>query len=266
MLSMCAVGVYKIFFAAEKSEKPNEESISYRSKQIAENGRRAKRARTRVLERKVREKAEKPRLLDLNDEEEAKLNAYSRKILSDLQEALDSENFGKVRSLVRKMLEIPPDPKFGAEGVSKLLRRSAVEAMGWFGAKGIPELAGLLADADPDIAQSAFDQFDLALQDITLSDYERADIISLAAKALTDVDGLEMLFMEINNMRNSVAAGLLVDICLNGTEAAKGLMPDQIEFVTGEDNIVSVEDIENWLKNNPDGPDDDDLYGGFDDT
>lgn len=42
-------------------------------------------------------------------------------------------------------------------------------------------------------------------------------------------------------------------------------MPEQIEFFTGEDNLSTVEDVENWLQNNPDGPDDDDLYGGFKD-
>lgn len=73
------------------------------------------------------------------------------------------------------------------------------------------------------------------------------------------------MFMEINNMRHSVGASLLVEICLNGTETAKALMPEQIEFFTGEDNLVTVEDVEKWLENNPDGPDDDDLYGGFDD-
>lgn len=205
---------------------------------------------------------EKPAVLELEDDEERLLNDFSRQILRDLQAALDTENREKVSKLVMKMLEIPPDPKFGKNGVDRVLRRRAVEALGWFGASALPELVGMLADADPEIVQSTFDQFTLALEDISLSDYERADIVAMASKVLTDRDNLEMLFMEINNMRHSVGAGVLVEICLDGTAPAKDLMPEVIEFFTGEDNIVTIEDLEKWLQENPDGEDDDDLYGG----
>lgn len=211
---------------------------------------------------RVREEREKPAILNLAPDEEDLLTEYSKAMLMELQKALDSENFFKVRELVAKMLEIPPDPMFGADGVAAILRRKAVDALGWFGAEGLPMLAAMLGDADPDIAQATFDQFQLALEDISLSDYDRADIIYMASKVLTNVDDLEMLFMEINNMRHSVGAGLLVSICQEGTDAAKGLMPDAIEFFTGEDNLQTVEDVQDWLDENPDGPDDDDLYGG----
>lgn len=223
---------------------------------------RARREAARAGKTAVRIEREKPKILELEDDEEAKLNDFSRKILQDLQAALDSENFSRVSKLVAKMLEIPPDPKFGKDGVAALLRRKAVEALGWFGAQALPELVGMLGDADPEIVQSTFDQFSLALEDISLSDYERADIVVMAAKVLKNTDDLEMLLMEINNMRHSVGAGALVEICLEGTDAAKALMPDTIEFFTGEDNIVTIEDMERWLAENPDGEDDDDLYGG----
>lgn len=210
----------------------------------------------------VETKREKPKMLDLEEEEEAKLNDFSRKVLRELQAALDAENFAAVSRLAQKMMEIPPDPMFGADGVDSLLRRKAVEALGWFGGRALPELVGMLGDADPDIVQATFDQFTLALEDISLSDYERADIVVMASKVLTNVEDLEMLFMEINNMRHSVGADALVQICLEGTEQAKSLMPDAIEFFTGEDNLVSVEDVEKWLKENPDDEYDDDLYGG----
>lgn len=216
----------------------------------------------KLSEMVARGEREKPKIMSVDEEEESKLNDFSRKVLQELQLALDSENFDRVSKLVTKMLEIPPDPKFGKEGVATLLRRKAVEALGWFGAKAMPELVGMLGDADPEIVQATFDQFSLALEDISLSDYERADIIVMASKVLTNSDDLEMLLMEINNMRHSVGAGALVEICLEGTDAAKRMMPDAIEFFTGEDNLTTVDDIENWLKENPDGEDDDDFYGG----
>ena len=67
--------------------------------------------------------------------------------------------------------------------------------------------------------------------------------------------------MEVNNMRHSVGAGVLCQIALDGTDAAKAQMPEAIEFFTGEDNIMTVEDLQAWLDQNPDSPDDEDLYG-----
>ena len=96
------------------------------------------------------------------------------------------------------------------------------------------------------------------------SDRERAKIVSLASTVLTDTDALEQIFMEISNMRNSVAANTIFTICQDGTPEAKRLIVDTMEFVTGEDNIKTVEDLERWLTENPDGPDDEDLYGPMD--
>lgn len=262
-----AVGLY-FQLGGQSDERVADDDASVRSRLIREQRNagkarvRQKRETARFNNAAARIEREKPKILKLEDDEEAKLNDFSRKILQDLQDALDSENFSRVSKLVAKMLEIPPDPKFGKDGVAALLRRKAVEALGWFGAKAMPELVGMLADADPEIVQATFDQFSLALEDISLSDYERADIVVMAAKVLKNSDDLEMLLMEINNMRHSVGAGALVEICLEGTDAAKMLMPEAIEFFTGEDNLKTVEDVEKWLAENPDGEDDDDLYGG----
>ena len=257
-----------LFWQRRAAEKPVEPPAGSRSAFTAaqaksERQKGIERARARRTARKVEPSArEKPALLELAEDDEAKLNEFSRQILRELQEALDSEDFAVVSRLVKKMLEIPPDPKFGAEGVHELLRRKGVEALGWFGSQAMPELVGMLADTDPEIREATFDQFSLALEDISLSDYERADIVAMAAKVLHDVDNLEMLLMEVNNMRHSVGAGTLVEICLEGTPEAQSLMPEAIEFFTGEDSLQTVEDVERWLAENPDGPDDDDLYGG----
>ena len=261
-LVAAAIWMYSVFSYSEEEMKTDAAMVKAQLIQEKRNARIEKERKKRSQRQVTAEKREKPRILELNDDEEAKLNDFSRKVLQELQEALDNENFAVVSRLVQKMMEIPPDPMFGAEGVDKLLRRKAVAALGWFGAQALPELVGMLADADPEIVQATFDQFSLALEDISLSDYERADIVVMASKVLTNTDDLEILFMEINNMRHSVGADALVQICLEGTEASQSLMPEAIEFFTGEDNLVTVEDVENWLQENPDDEYDDDLYGG----
>jgi HEAT repeat protein len=153
-----------------------------------------------------------------------------------------------------------------ANGLPVYLRRKLVEALGWFGAEGMPEIVDFLGDENSEVAEAAIEQFELALEDITLGDRARAEIVAMASKALHDRDALERIFMEISNMRNSVAVPVLVDICKNGTDEARELSPETISFVTGTDEgeIVTVDDIQKWLGENPDGEDDEDLYGPMD--
>ncbi len=207
----------------------------------------------------------KPDVLNLDDEEQLELTELSKKVLAALQAALDDEDFGRIQSILAM---VKGSPKGGlskkSEGMPVFMRKKMIEAVGWFGAQSLPELVEFLGDADPDVAEAAASQFELALEDISLGDKDRAQIVSLASKAIHDSDSLERIFMEISNMRNSVAAQTLVDICQQGTEEARALMPETIEFVTGEENITTVEGLQQWLDANPDGEYDDDLYGPMD--
>ena len=206
----------------------------------------------------------KPSML-LDDEEEKELTELARKVLASLQTALDNEDFDQIRQIL-EMVQNASKGSLGrhSEGMPVALKKKMIEAISWFGAQGLPELIGFIADADEDVAQMALDQFEQALSDISLGDRERARIVSMASTVLTDTDALEQIFMEIANMRNSVAANTIFTICQDGTPEAKRLIVDTMEFVTGEDNIKTVEDLERWLTENPDGPDDEDLYGPMD--
>ena len=208
---------------------------------------------------------EKPKMLELDDEEMGELTDLAKKLLLSLQAALDAEDFAQIQSIIA-MIENSPKGVLSKSsvGIPVYMRRKLVEALGWFGAEGMPEIVDFLGDENPEVAEAAMDQFELALEDVSLGDRAKAEIVIMASKVLHDGDALERIFMEISNMRNSVAAETLVQICANGTEEAKALMPDTIGFVTGEDGIVTVEDLEKWLAANPDGEYDDDLYGPMD--
>ena len=208
------------------------------------------------------EPREKPKIIFLDDEEEKELTELAHKVLASLQAALDAEDFEQIRQIL-EMARSAPKGSLGrsTQGMPVALRKRIVEALGWFSAQGLPELVEFLADADPDVYQMAVDQFEQALSDISLGDRDRAEIVKMASKVLTDRDVLERIFMEIPNMRNSVIVPTIKEICANGTPEAKELMPDTIEFATGEDNIVTTEDLDDWQRRNPDGPDDYDLFG-----
>ena len=206
-------------------------------------------------------------MLELDDEEMGELTDLAKKLLLSLQAALDAEDFAQIQSIIA-MIENSPKGVLSKSsvGIPVYMRRKLVEALGWFGAEGMPEIVDFLGDENPEVAEAAIEQFELALEDVTLGDRARAEIVVMASKALHDRDALERIFMEISIMRNSVAVPTMVEICRTGTEEARDLMPETISFVTGTDEgeIVTVEDMEKWLGENPDGEDDEDLYGPMD--
>ena len=208
------------------------------------------------------ESREKPKMFFLDDEEEKELTDLARKVLSSLQAALDAEDFEQIKQIF-EMARSAPKGSLGksVQGMPVALRKKMIEALGWFGAQGMPEIVEYLADADPDVYQMAVDQFELALSDISLGDRDRAAIVVMASQVLTDRDVLERIFMEISNMRPTVMVSAIEAICANGTSEAKELMPETITFATGEDNIETKEDLRDWLADNPDDPDADTFYG-----
>ena len=94
-----------------------------------------------------------------------------------------------------------------------------------------------------------------------LSDYYRAELLIAASKAVTDVDTLESLLFELNSMRNSVAVDAIKQLLATGNSNVQQLLPDAIENFVGEEGIKTPEQLDEWLKQNPDDENDDDFYG-----
>ena len=247
--------------------KESKEAPVARHQQLGKKVRKAKKISRRIQEPKIRSERvdvgrERPNM-ELEADIKNALSEIERQMLDLLQTGLDRDDAKMVRQ-VANMIQHPADGRH-MDDLPLVMRQKVIEALGWFGSECLPELAGFLADADADTRQAAFDQFELALEDITLSDYDRAKIVIQAARVLTDDDMLDRMFMELISMRNSVGVSAIADVFKNGTPEALAKMPDTLELFTGEDNLKTIEDVEKWLEENPDGPDDDDLYGGLKD-
>ena len=267
LLVVLGIGLYFKLSCTEKDVGGGDEILRSRRIGDADSKTLRKKSRTefkqsRMAAHRLKEGRAKLQLQALEDEEERELTDLAKKVLASLQAALDADDIMQVRAVLATVRNAPKGSlsQF-AEGMPVALKKRLIEALGWFGGGGLAEMLEFLADDNADVRQMAADQFVQALQDIELGDRERSEIVSMASKVLTDDDTLDMMFMEISNMRNSVAAQTLINICYEGTEAAKAKMPETIEFVTGEENITTVEDLQKWLDENPDGPDDEDLYG-----
>ncbi len=226
--------------------------------------RRVRRARPRpAADRSAEEavpaaKREKPDF-DVDLEEEAALTEAQREMIAAIRAALDVEDRQAVLRLVRKMQSSKEWP----DGVPKSIKMAAVAALGWFGSAALPELAGFLLDGDAEVAQAALESYEEMLSDFELSDRERAEILVQASKVISDAEGMDGLLMELNNMRNAVAVDAIKQMMAGGSEATKSVLPANIEFFTGDEDVKTEKQLDQWLEQNPDGEDDEEFYGGL---
>lgn len=214
----------------------------------------------------VRNVSERPKLDDLDETE---LSELEKRVLAQLREALDSNNLRALRRALGLFHQKRQQGGLGGE-VPKVLRQSAVTALGWFGGAAAPDLVEFMADVDPEIEEDAFAKFEMALDDWEMGDYERSEILKTALKALTDTERIDSLLFSLNDMRNSVKADTILDILTSGSDASKAVMREQYEFYTDSvivDDGVVVDDklieqnVNKWKTENPDDPGDDDFYG-----
>lgn len=194
----------------------------------------------------------------IDDDDEASLNAEQRKLIEAIRDALNHEDKKRVLKLVHALQTSDEWP----DGIPKSIKMAAIEALGWFGSACLPEVVGFLGDGDDDVVRSAIEKFETALCDLDLSDRERSVILIQASKVINDSDAMESMLFELNNMRHSVAVETLKALMVDGNEATKKVLADQIEFYTGEENLDTPKKLDEWLEKNPDDADDEAFYGG----
>jgi len=188
-----------------------------------------------------------------NDEVgEEELTELQKGILKELQDALDKEDLKAVRKALSKF--VAKADRGGLSGkVPKCMRAKAVEALGWFGKDAAVDLLEYVADMDEEIANDAFSQFELAMQDAEMSAVERAQLLTSTMQALNDADNIDSLLGNLNDLPNQLKAKTVESILATGSEKAKSVMTEQMEFYL-DDGVKTVDDIRKWAAENPDEP------------
>lgn len=138
------------------------------------------------------------------------LKGEDRRRAQAVQDALDADDFNKVlKAAEASMKSANPE-----------VRSHAVEALSWFGADALPELTGLMADKDEDVAAEAASAWELALSEIE-DCKQRFDIAMAAFATLTNEDALDSI------------GGLL-------TNSALELIDDEDDSAKAEENRLAV--------------------------
>jgi len=199
----------------------------------------------------------------LADDEYDSLTPEMKKLIDDLQDALDAEDAKKVSKLAEQILVT--QRKNGQDSVPPYVRSKAVEAIGWFLPESLADLVAFMADSDPDVLQDVMDKFSEAIDDPDLGDRELSSILTSVAKVLTDEDAVESLFLAIeSDMRNSVAVDTYLKVWENGSDEVKSKIIESIADFTGEDDVTTPDALKKWLAENPDDEEDESFYAGGD--
>lgn len=209
---------------------------------------------------KVADSLEKSPTIDAEQVAEDELTSLQRSILDQIQLALDNDDLAAVRRAIAKFSASPSAGGLG-DNVPTELKEKAIEALGWFGKKGAMDLVAFVCDEDGGISDAAFDMLEEALNDPDMSDYDRAEFVKVIMAAVSNEDRIDTIMANLADMRNSVKADTIISILQNGTPKAIEKLLEDIGFYA-DDDIKTIEDVQQWKKDNPDDEDDDDLYGG----
>lgn len=232
------------------------------------NSRVANRRRQAAIARKVDRDLDTKPVINVEDPEFAELDEMQREIIKEIQEMLDSEDFKALSIVISHMIDMGKQralvagSKDWSRYVPLVMKRKAVEALGWFGSEALPEIMGFIGDSDEEIAEDAQMRLEQALQDFELSDRSLAEIVVKLMSITSDPDTVDNYYMELARMRNSVMISTLVEIGQSGSDVAKEKLAENISFYTGDFSIETIEQAEEWLKENPDDEFDDEFYGG----
>ena len=88
------------------------------------------------------------------------------------------------------------------DGIPRSVKMKALQALSWFGAAGMAEAVGFLADKDPEIRQESLSKFEEMLSDWDLGDTGISEIIKQVVKVVHDKDALENIIYNLGKIEN----------------------------------------------------------------
>lgn len=169
--------------------------------------------------------------------------AAEKKLLDDLQLALDEEDINKLRLAVPLLVKSP----------SPNVRSRVVESLRYFKQKALPELRSMLTDTDPDVARDASDGWQDAVEEIADETIKGQELVEGMLR-ITDVDTLRESIMGFYEMDDGVALGYVMQLISSPNPAAAAVAREGYEHIAGDPYSTPEAGqrfIEAWRKNNP---------------
>ena len=122
--------------------------------------------------------------LDVDDDEYSGLSPEMKLLMAEIQRCLDTEDRKALSKVCDKIAKIRNER--GEHAIPASVRAKAVEAIGLFLPESLAELVEFMADSDPEVIDSVFDQLDTLLNDTTIGDKELSGMLVSISKVLTN--------------------------------------------------------------------------------
>ena len=190
----------------------------------------------------LRDRARPPKpILDIaddddDDDDEPKKTPEEKALAKKIEKALDDEDLELARACSLEALQC----------ANVEIRQSMVDTLGWFGQKALAELTPFLADANEDVAESAMNEWEMAVSEID-DDAEKIGTVELAMHVLSGEDALESISGEYIGVDEKLAVESLLRIIEGGGSAAGiAKAKETYEFVTG-DEFTDRAAAEKWI-------------------
>ena len=199
----------------------------------------------------VRQQAEeqKRRMAEARKKWEKEWNSLKpeeRQMLDELNEAICEDDLDLV-SFAAGELAKNPNP---------VVRRAVVEAVSWFGDKGLPDMAIFLVDSDEEVSSLAKERWSLGVQEVE-DEQERVTLAKLGMLYVKDEDSLSTFMGDLTTVNDDLKImQALVDLIEEGTPESATVAREQYEWMTG-DEYRDVDTADLWLQENYEPPDED---------
>ena len=219
-------------------------------------------------ERKIAERTDKVRLppttvktrgTDVAADQETEkddqklLDEVTRGLIAEIEDAMKRRNAQSFLALAEKLRKLGYGSMDGGGSAVSSVKHRILTAAAEIGPEAVAAVLDLLGDPDPTIAAEAQKDLFEILQDVSIGDFQRAEIITAAAEELTDSYALTRLLQQcVNRLRNSVKVATVRQIEATGTTEAKARLPWVISAMTGESTTTQTSQLDSWLEENPD--------------
>ena len=191
--------------------------------------------------------------------DDAEISEEFRKVILELQESLGADDKKAILSIVQRLLARIRK----GENVPELVKVQAVRALASCGPSAASELVGFMADASSVVEAAASNAFEEMLIDAD-GDGELSALILSVVPAMVNEEAIDGFLSELTNMRSSVRVKTALALADGGNDHVLSVLNQNLHSYFGDCEGLTVntrEDIVTYGKMNPDGEDDEMMYG-----
>ena len=168
--------------------------------------------------------------------DEDELTEEEEKLIDTIHDALNEEDQELAIELAKRAVRSKK-----AE-----VRSEMVDTLRWFGDKVMPELMMFIDDPDEGVRIDAMAAYQQAIYDIE-EDSEKAKIIEISMRNLSDSEALEEIASELIGMDDLLAVQTLINVIDGESKTGRRIAKETYETVTGEE-YTTFEAAEAWLR------------------